>query len=457
MPPKAAPRRPKTSSPRNAAASRPQASEAAVEGVFEIEKLVAGGLGLARDGKGAVLIAGALPGERVRAALRPGRGVRQGRALDILRTSPDRVPDAPDLPTTDLAHASYAAQLHFKRGFVTEALERIAKLGGAAEVTPTVPSGAQWGYRSGAQYLIMPLGLAYRERRAHQPHPAHHDPLLASFARQLLEKVDAALTQATAPESLEDSASELWRLASAQEIAVRGSFLTGEVLVVLIAPGEPRDHLRAAETLLDLGFAGVSLAAPAGRRFGSRVRLIAGESTVPERFGRASLPVSASGFAQVNPEAAGRAYRQVAEWAGRGSHAADLYGGAGAIGQHLSSAFGRVTVIDVAAEALSRGRQAAAEADLNNLQFLQGSAETLGELSTNVIVADPPRAGLDTTARDAIHASTADRLVYMSCDPATWARDVGDLVRRGWRLERVTPYDFYPQTSHTEVVSLLER
>ncbi|WP_295821167.1 hypothetical protein [uncultured Deinococcus sp.] len=73
------------------------------------------------------------------------------------------------------------------------------------------------------------------------------------------------------------------------------------------------------------------------------------------------------------------------------------------------------------------------------------------------MVVDPPRAGLDDAARDQLQDSTADRLVYVSCDPATWARDVGDLVRRGWRLGTVTPHDFYPQTSHVEIVSVLDR
>jgi len=68
---------------------------------------------------------------------------------------------------------------------------------------------------------------------------------------------------------------------------------------------------------------------------------------------------------------------------------------------------------------------------------------------------DPPRAGLEEGAREHINSSTADRLVYVSCDPATWARDVGDLVKRGWTLGEVTPHDFYPQTSHVESLAVL--
>ncbi|RTR28361.1 class I SAM-dependent RNA methyltransferase [Deinococcus radiophilus] len=407
------------------------------DAVYEIEKVVAGGYGLTRDEAGVILIRGGLPGEQVRAAVRPAKGVRQGQMTEVLRPSPDRV-TASELPTTDLAHASYEAQLRYKRDFVREALTRIAKLD-AGSVEPTVPSESAQGYRSGAQYLITPQGLAYRERRGHRPLLVDHDPLIAPFVAELLNRIDVQ------------------QLAPAQEIAVRGSFLTGEVVAALIGPGEPRAYLRAADHLMDLGAVGVSLAVPAGKRFSAGVRLIAGESSVVERFGGVDLPVSAVGFAQINPQAAGQAYTQVAELAGRGTHATDLYGGAGAIGRHLTEQFERVTVLDSSAEALMRGRQAAAEAGVGNITFQQGAAEELDELSAEVIVVDPPRAGLDPAVRDHIHASTADRLVYVSCDPATWARDISDLVGRGWRLGRVIPHDFYPQTSHVEVVSVLER
>ena len=187
------------------------------------------------------------------------------------------------------------------------------------------------------------------------------------------------------------------------------------------------------------------------------VRLIAGEGEITEQFGEVQVRVSATGFAQVNPEAAGLAYRRATQLAGEGEHAVDLYGGAGAIGRHLAKHFRRVTVLDSSAEALARGRQDVANTGEGNVTFRNGDAARFSELGTDVIVVDPPRAGLEEAARDHIHASTADRLVYVSCDPATWARDVGDLVRRGWKLGEVVPHDFYPQTSHVEIVSVLNR
>ncbi len=403
---------------------------------LEIEKLVAGGLGLARDESGVVLVRGALPGERVTASVREGKGVRQGTVVEVLRASPDRV-EATELPTADLAHATYDAQLQYKRAFVEEALSRIAKVRRA--VNPTVPSPEAWAYRNTAQYLVTPQGLAYRERRGTGPLVVGKDPLVMPQIQAVMDRLDPAL------------------LAPATEVAFRASRLTGEVVAALIGPGEPKAYLKASDHLMDAGVVGVSLAEPAGKRFSAGVRLIAGESEIREQFGNVQVSVSATGFAQVNPAAASLAYLRAAELAGEGDHAVDLYGGAGAIGRHLSGKFRRVTVLDSSPEALARGRQDVAQTGEQNVTYRQGDAARFSELGTDVIVVDPPRAGLDELARDQIHASTADRLVYVSCDPATWARDVGDLLRRGWKLGEVTPHDFYPQTSHVEIVSVLNR
>lgn len=425
---------------RAAAEPRPQTPAVMLE--LSIEKVVAGGLGLARTEAGVVLVRGALPGETVRAEVRAGKGVQQGVTREVLTASPDRV-DAPELPTTDLAHASYEAQLRYKREFVQEAMSRIAKLGAAQvqAVAPTVASPRQWAYRNTAQYLVTPSGLAYRERRSNSALSVEQDPLIMENIQTIIRLLDTS------------------KLEGVQELSLRGSRLTGEVVAALVAPGDPRTYLKAADELMDCGVVGVSLAAPAARRFSAGVQLVAGESEIMEQYGEVQVSVSASGFAQINPEAAGLAYIHAARLAGNGPMAVDLYGGSGAIGRHLAPHFGRVVVLDTDFDALARGRHDIRAAGTRNMTFRDGDAAQLyhSSLQAGVIVVDPPRVGLSEMARDAVHQSAALRLVYVSCDPATWARDVGDLVRRGWELGEVTPHDFYPQTSHVEVVSVLTR
>lgn len=403
---------------------------------LEVEKIVAGGLGLARDESGVVLIRGALPGEKVVAQVRVGRGVRQGTVREVLHASPDRI-EAPQLPTADLAHAKYAAQLQYKRNFVREALSRIAKL--KHGVAKTVASPEEWNYRNTAQYLITPDGLAYRERQGNQPQVFQTDPLVMKEIQQIIDRLD------------------IKQLAPASEIAFRASVLTGEVVAALVGLGESSKYLAASDHLLDMGAVGISLAQPAGKRFSAGVRLILGESEIREQFGDVQVTISATGFAQVNPAAAGLAYQQVKALAGTGEHAVDLYGGSGAIARHLASSFRRVTVLDSSKEALARGRQDVENSGQDNITYRHGDAARFSELGTDVIVVDPPRAGLSELARQHIQDSTADRLVYISCDPATWARDIGFFSRYGWKLGDVIPHDFYPQTSHVEIVSVLER
>ena len=424
------------------AAAEPRSQAPSVMMELTIEKIVAGGLGLARTEAGVVLVRGALPGETVRAEVRAGKGVNQGVTREVLTPSPDRV-DAPELPTTDLAHAGYDAQLRFKREFVQEAMSRIAKLDArqVEAVGQTVPSPQQWAYRNTAQYLVTPQGLAYRERRSNSALSVDQDPLIMESVARVIRLLDTS------------------KLEGVQEISLRGSRLTGEVVATLIAPGEPRQYLKAADELMDCGVVGVSLAAPAARRFSAGVQLVAGESEVTEEYGGVQVSVSASGFAQINPEAAGLAYVSAARLAGSGPMAVDLYGGSGAIGRHLAPNFGRVVVLDTDFEALARGRHDIRGAGTRNMTFRDGDAAQLyhSSLQAGVIVVDPPRIGLSEMARGALHASAALKVVYVSCDPATWARDVGDLVKRGWTLGEVTPHDFYPQTSHVEVVSVLTR
>ncbi len=430
------------------AAPKPTTSPLTSPMTLEIEKVVAGGQGLSRSEKGVVLVAGALPGERVQAQVHETQGVFRGKIVQLERAHPERKTPVEPLPTADLAHASYPLQLEIKRGLVQDALRRIGRL--EAEIDQTVSSPHEWGYRNGAQYLITPQGLAYRQRRGHQPwllprdhQGLPHDPMVMQAVGQVIARLDTAL------------------LSPAREIALRGSRHSNEVVATLIGEGHTRQYLRAADALLDAGVVGVTLAQPAGRRFSAGVQLITGEREITEQLGDVLVSISASGFAQVNPEAAGLAYRLATKLAGSGKVAVDLYGGSGAIARHLAPHFEQVVVIDSAGEALRRGQHdvqhsvPAGQQPASNVRFVHGDATLLPDC--DVLVVDPPRAGLDAQAREAVARSSAYRLVYVSCDPATWARDVGVLTREGWSLKQVTPYDFYPQTSHVEVVSLLER
>ncbi|WP_353765464.1 TRAM domain-containing protein, partial [Oceanithermus sp.] len=194
-----------------------------------IEKLVPGGLGLARTPEGVLLVRGALPGERVRVRAERKKNHLEGTVVEILEPSPDR--EDPGLPPGADLPMRYEAQLPVKEGFVRESLARVARL--EAEVRPIRPSPAPLGYRTAVQFALHPLGgLAYRRPGSDELVRVHDDPLLAGPLREALKLLSG------------------WPLVGLEEVALRGSLLTGEVQLGLVG-GKARHFRKAAAGLVE--------------------------------------------------------------------------------------------------------------------------------------------------------------------------------------------------------------
>lgn len=405
--------------------------------VVTIEKLIPGGLGLARTPTGTALVRGALPGEVVRVGLRPRKNHLEGQVLEILQAHPERYPD-PLPPTADLP-LYYPAQLPLKQGFVHEALVRIAKL--EFSLSPIQPSPDALNYRTAAQYALHPLGgLAYRKPDSHELAKIEQDPLIAPPLQEAFRLLSHGA------------------LSSLDEVVLRGSLYEGRTLVGLIG-GEARFWRRTAQTLVQEGLAGVvwAEASPKGR-FRGRVQHLAGERGLLEEFGGVLSTVDAQSFAQVNPKAAGLLYREAAQIAGGGERAVELYAGSGVLGLHLAERFCEVIAIEINKDAVRRGEADRERLGVSHLRFHRGDSRELYTFTpADLVAVDPPRSGLSAEVIQAIVQARPKRVLYLSCDPATWARDVRGLTQAGYRLAFARPYDFYPFTHHVEVLSLLER
>ncbi len=399
-----------------------------------MEKLVPGGYGLARTEEGAVLVKGGLPGEVVR-----GRPVRRRGALfleevEVLSPRPDRYPH-PLPPTADLPLV-YEAQLPLKAGLAQEALARIARLDFA--LSPIRPSPRATGYRTAAQYARHPLGgLAYRLPESQALSPLEEDPLVAeplAWALALLKT---------------------WPLPVA-EVALRGSLLQGRVLLGLIG-GVPEALKRPAKALVREGFAGVVWAEPSPRgRFRGRVRPLHGETTLLEAFGPLTATVSLGSFSQVNPLAAGLLLEEAQGLVSGGKRALELYAGSGLLSLLLAPRYLEVVAVEISKEAVRRGEADRKRLGAENVRFLRADArEAQGLGRFDLVVVDPPRGGLSPEVRAYLLETRPQEVLYIACDPATWARDVGVLVGGGYRLAFARPYDFFPFTHHVEVLSLL--
>jgi 23S rRNA (uracil1939-C5)-methyltransferase len=414
-----------------------------------------------RRGSGrVVLVSGGIPGEVVRAAVHVHKGVAFGETLEVLEASPDRRP-APAHPGLDLGHVALERQLAWKRQVLVDAARR-AGLEMPTDAAAVVPSPAPWGYRGGIQPAIgggagggptnprgddtnpspaAPTPLGYRRPGAHDVVVIDHDPT----ANEACAAAWSALQATPLPDGV-------------VEAAIRGND-AGEALVALVARGDARDALDAAHALVRAGVAGVALAPYDARgRFRGGAQRLAGARSLTQRFGDVAITLTATAFAQPNPAAAGALFRLLAAWAPPARHALDLYAGNGVIAMHLAPRSERVTVIEIDRGAVERGRADAARAGFTHLMYLRLDAREVNVPDdVDLISVDPPRAGLAAATRTSIAASRARSLIYVSCDVATWARDVADLQGAGFRLQRLQPFDFQPHTHHLELLSLLER
>lgn len=438
-----------------------------------IEDLAFGGEGVGRADGYVIFVRGGLPGDRLRVRLVEARG-RFGRAAveTVLAASPDRVePPCPYFGRCGgcrLQHLAYPAQLAFKEKQVRDCLERLGGLG-AFELRPILPAPEPYGYRNKMEFTVagappaIGLHAAQRydvvldiERCLLQSETLN--ALLDEFRRQVRER---AL-------SIYDPVTERGLL---RFVMMREGRRTGEAMVNVVGAAPDvetlapvADALRArvpatASVVLNVNAKKASVAV------GSEEHLLLGRDHIRERLGPVTFQVSANSFFQTNTLQAERLFA-IVETACEldGSETLlDLYSGTGAISLLLARRARRVYGIEVTAAAVADAIRNAGVNGIENCTFLAGEVRhVLPDLirqgvRASIVVADPPRAGFHPKALAALVALAPARIVYVSCNPSTLARDVGDLARQGYRLEWVQPVDMFPQTPHIEAVARLRR
>ena len=410
-----------------------------------IERPVHGGWCLASLPSGQrVLVSGAIPGERVEALVVVKKGVPFASVTAVLDPSPDRVA-SPEHPGLDLGHVALPRQLVWKR----EVLEDAARRAGVTlpqTLALPVASPSDWGYRASVQPAVVERHaqgseLGYRRPGSHDLVALAHDP------------------------TANDACNRAWELIrkqrlpnSVHEVVIRGNE-AGEALVALVATSDARILLPVAHELVSAGVHGVALAPmdPRGR-FRAGAQRLAGARSLDQRYGKVTLSLSAGSFGQPNPAAAALLFAELTAWAPPARHAIDLYGGHGVIGMHLAERSERVTVVEIDRAAVERGRVDAERAGLSHVHHVRLDARDLViPDDVDLIAVDPPRAGLAAAIRAEIVQSRVRTLLMVSCDVATWARDVADFEKQGFVLERVSAFDFQPHTHHLEILSRLRR
>ena len=390
-----------------------------------------------------------LPGEMVEAAITQRRRTwARGAAVEIMRASPVRV--APPCPHFGVCggcewqHVAYEAQVSFKTDIVRRQLTQIGKLPNP-QVRPCIPCPQAYGYRNHTQVAVAADGaIGYREAGSQRVTPVRACPILDPSVEQLLR--DLIQARVDPPTGL-------------REIHLRAGVTTGERMMVFEMDDDRIEE--AARHLAGLSAPPGASVVVSGSREDSRV--IAGNPRLHERIGNFRYAYSATSFFQVNTVMAGRLVAETMEALALsgGENVLELYCGAGLFTAPISERAGYVLGIESSQRAVN-----------DALDNLQGRANVnviaadvrAGLLDPQVrqrswqrVVLDPPRAGVDAGALSRIAATGAERLVYVSCDPATLARDAGRLRSYGYTLRYAQPLDLFPQTHHVETVAVFDR
>ena len=424
-------------------------------------------VGRRADGK-TVFVEGAAPGDVVEVQVTEEKAAfARARVERVLEPSPARVRDGSACQAScggcPWAHLSYEAQLEAKRANVVDALARTARLGAArAEelVLPCIPSKRTWGYRN---KLEMGAGADAQGR------------LVLGFYREGTHELDtpascplAHACIARAPKALQGA---LRFAQGAQDlgifrVGVRGSLRTHDVEVALwTRPGPfPRTHVaRMMKSALRATSVVRVLADPGRARAVKGVEALEGRGWWEEDLAGARLGAAAPSFFQVNTAQAERLVEDACAGLGgagalAGAFVADLYAGVGTFSVSLARLGADVVAVESSGPAV-RDLRRNAERNGVDVEVVGGDAARelpdLGEL--DFLVVDPPRAGLAKGVVEDIARAAPARVAYVSCDVATWARDVARFEACGYRLARVRPVDLFPQTYHVEVSSTFER
>jgi 23S rRNA (uracil1939-C5)-methyltransferase len=471
------------------ATPRPQRGD---ELELSIDSLAFGGEGVARLGDGGyvVFVAGAIPGDRVRAVVhKRKRSYAHARTLEVVEPSPERIAPKADHPGVAWQVIPYERQLEVKSAQVEEALRRIGKLDGFV-LEPIVPALEQWRYRNKLEYSFgggengEELVCGFHAPAGGNRVTAMEDCLLASergnlarrialewarseqliaWERRRVEGERAGRDERTGPAA--DGRARL------RNLVVREGRRTGLLQIRIVTTDGELEAGGLAAALS--GALGESLSGVLWTRTrslaettaGGETELVWGDAELPERLGELDLRISSEAFFQTNTEMAELLYAIILEYAALEGweRVYDLYSGIGTIALTLAPRAGELWGIELIEPAVADAIAAARRNEITNVRFFAGDTRlALPELleragRPDLLVVDPPRAGLSKKVVRRIIETSPKRIVYVSCNPTTLAPNAAELVEAGWVLRRVRPVDMFPQTHHIECVALLER
>ncbi|WP_408009408.1 23S rRNA (uracil(1939)-C(5))-methyltransferase RlmD [Pseudalkalibacillus sp. A8] len=441
-----------------------------------IKRLGINGEGIGFYNKKVTFVTGALPGEEVIAKVtKPLPNRIEAEMVSIKKRSKDRV--KPPCPIYDqcggcqLQHLRYEAQLREKKDIVRQAFDRYTDFDAHhLPLKDTIGMEDPWNYRNKSQFQVAKKGASVL---AGLYGLGSHK--LIDLSNCMVQHPQTTSVTNTVKKILEDLNISIYnerkRSGIIRTIVTRVSFKTEKVQVVLITAQReiPKKDLLIKEMKKQLPEVTSILQNINGQKtsliFGDETIHLEGDQTIQETLGDLSFELSARAFFQLNPVQTVKLYnetRRAAKLTGE-EKVVDAYCGVGTIGLWLSERAGEIRGMDVIEESIKDANENAARQGINNATYVTGKAEDLlpkwlkEGWKPNVIVVDPPRTGCDMAFLKTVAKVQPKRMVYVSCNPSTLAKDVDYLAERGFKIERLQPVDMFPHTAHVEVVATLVR
>ena len=436
------------------------------------EDLTHDGAGVAKVEGYPLFVPNGLPGEKAKIkVIKVNKGYGFGRLMEITEASPYRVePECPiykECGGCQLQHMSYEGQLKAKEKQVSDVLQRIGKLENV-KVHPVLGMENPWRYRNKAQ---VPIG-------------ENEGGLIGGFYQQRSHQIidmKACIIQQEKNDEVVKGVKEICNIngvraydeqkhkGELRHIMARYGLKSGEVMVVLVTrTNELTGKKKIIEEIVKTIPGVKSIVQNINSKktnviFGEETKVLWGEEVIYDSIGDIKFAISARSFYQVNPEQTKVLYDKALEYADLTGeeNVIDAYCGIGTISLFLAQKARKVYGVEIVPEAIEDAKKNAELNGISNVEFAVGEAETVipewyeNGVVADVLVVDPPRKGCDEKLLQTIINMKPKKVVYVSCNPATLARDLRVLEDGGYQTVEVQPVDMFPQTMHVECVAQL--
>lgn len=448
---------------------------------IEIEKIVFGGEGLGRDDGFPIFVPMSVPGDMLEIEIiSVKKSYARGLITKIIKPSEDRAGDLSkisfeDFDGCDFGMLSYEKQLEYKDSMLKEVLEKVGKFDlSQVDIESIVPSEKKFNYRNKTAEPIFKkdgkIMTGFYSRKSHDTFSSANNLLRSEIADKVIKKFLEEVNSLSGTKNELKVYNEKTKTGFLRHIVVRNNE-KNEVLLTVVT--NKKSQIKILEKVLEKlynenkeiksVYTSVKLK-DSNVILGESSKLICGDEYLEEEIKGIKFKIYPDSFFQINKGQAVKLYEKGIEFLGenRKNTVIDAFSGTGTIAMILSRDVEKVIGIESVENSVNAGNITISENNLDHVELIHGKVEKiLPEILKNEkvggIIFDPPRKGIDERALKSVADSRIEKVVYISCNPSTFARDCKMLTDNGYSLEKVRAVDMFPQTSHIETVALLSK